>query len=212
MPDPVPNVPENEREQLKQFVRAVYDMVDSRFMEKVKIQDHSVKMERVDSGEYRLTYPDYDWEDFRSFLTTFRQIAMSEREPVYLPTIRNVVSRYGSQDLRDELKKFKQHVIPIIEGRLSGIRFGKQTVEGEVSFSGYQLLDALVNGFVFHAGEDHAKTVTVLRNCEPWQYIWVILTEIIIPVVNGSAWLVNVIRIEKLLDEADFPERKERNA
>ena len=208
MPDPLSNVPQIEREQLKMFVRAVYDMVDSRFMEKAKVQDHSVKMERLNTGEHKITYPDYDWEDFRSFLTTFRQVAMSEREPVYLPTIRNIVSRYGSQQVRDELKKLKQHVVPIIEGRLSGIRFGKETADGDLSFTSYELLDALVNGIVFHTGEDHGKTVTILRDSQPWQYIWVILTEILIPVVNASVWLVNVIRIEKFLDEADFPKRK----
>jgi hypothetical protein len=208
MPDPVPHVPQNERDQLKLFVRAVYDMADSRFIKKVQVQDHSVKMERLESGEYKITSPDYDWEDFRSFLTTFRQVAMSDREAVYLPTIRNIVSRYGSDQLRLELKKLKQHVVPIIEGRLSGIRFGKARPEGDVVFTAYELLDALVNGLVFHSGDDHAKTVTILRDSQPWQYIWVILTEIIIPVVNACTWLVNVIRIEKFLDEADFPDRE----
>jgi len=87
-------------------------MIDSRFMERVKVQDHSVTMERLENGEYRLTSPDYDGEDFRSFLTTFRRVAMSEREPVYLPTIRNIISRYGSEQLRDELRRLKQDIVP----------------------------------------------------------------------------------------------------
>src|SRR5437868_4221598 len=113
MADAPAGMSDEDRERLKQFVRGVYDMLDSRFMERAKTQNHSVKMERVESGEYRLTYPDYDWEDFRSFLTTFRQVAMSSREPIYLPSIRNIVSKYGSQQLRDELKQLKQHIIPI---------------------------------------------------------------------------------------------------
>lgn len=130
MPDTQPNFGALERAQLEKFVLAVYEMVDSRFMERVKVQDHSLKKQRLASGEYQVTAPDYDWEDFRSFLTTFRQIAISESEPVYLPTIRNIVSRYGSDELRSELKKLKQHIVPLIEGKLSGIRFGKATAEG----------------------------------------------------------------------------------
>src|SRR4051794_568940 len=111
-----PRLTPAERAQLKQFTHLVYDMVRSRFIQRVKVQDHSIKTERLENGDYRLTAPDYDWEDFRSFLTAFRQVALSDREPVYLPRIRNIVGRYASEELRTELGKFKKDIIPIIEG------------------------------------------------------------------------------------------------
>ena len=97
--------------------------------------------------------------------------------------------------------------MPIIEGRLSGIRFGREMPEGDVSFSSYELLDALVNGLVFHGDTEHAKSIVELRDCEPWQYMWVVLTEIISPVYNSATWLVAVIRMEKRLPEDEFPAR-----
>ncbi len=200
-----PNLTAEERTQLKQFVRLVHDMLHSRFIERVKVQDHSIKSERLENGQYLITVPDYDWEDFRSFLTAFRQVAMSERDTVYLTRIRNIVARHGSELVRGELAKLKSRIIPIIEGRLTGIRFGHNVPGEDISFTSFELLEALVNGLVFHSDSDHDRAVSLILSSEPWQYIWVILTEIVLPVLRACAWLVNVIRIEGYLDEADFP-------
>lgn len=54
-----------------------------------------------------MTTPDYDREDFRSFLTIFRQVAVSKDEPIYLIKIMNIVSRYANNDLQKELKEIK---------------------------------------------------------------------------------------------------------
>jgi hypothetical protein len=74
---------ENERSQLRQFVRLVHEMRVSRFIRTAESQDHSIRSNRLDDGLYRITTPDYDLEDFRSFLTLFRQVALSKAEPVY---------------------------------------------------------------------------------------------------------------------------------
>src|SRR5688572_3338748 len=91
-----PTLPQREREQLRLFVQAVCDMVDSRFIQHSNKQDHSIEVKRLDNGDWNITAPDYDWEDFRSFLTNFRQVAFSDKEPIYLPRIRNIASQYGS--------------------------------------------------------------------------------------------------------------------
>jgi hypothetical protein len=205
MAETSPSLTNDERAQLKQFVRLVQDMVACRFIQRVREQDHSIRTERMENGEFRLTAPDYDWEDYRSFLTTFRQVALSQSETVYLPRIRNIVARHASDDLRKELGKLKNHIVPIIEGKLVGIRFGQASSDGEVSFTSHQLLDTLVNGTIFHSDLEHDHTARLILSAQPWQYILLILNEIIIPVLNACTWLVNVIQIEGYLDEADVP-------
>ena len=80
-------------QQLKRLVALVNDFSRSRFFQHVRDQDHSISTERQDEGTYRVTVPDYDWEDFRSFLTGFRQVAMSEDEPVCRGSPRRYRSR-----------------------------------------------------------------------------------------------------------------------
>ena len=195
----------SDRERLKQFVRAVYDMMGSRFIARVKVQDHSVTSEVLESGERRITAPEYDLEDFISFLTTFRIIAMSRDEPVYLPGISNIVSRHASQRVRQELKEMRAQIIPRIEGRYSCMRLGRGGPQGDASYTSYELLNALVNGLVFYRDPDYANVTELIRGARPWHYVSLLLREILLPVAVTCNWLVNVIRRERLLDDAGFP-------
>jgi hypothetical protein len=201
---PTVNMPEEERAQLKRFVRSVCDMVDSRFIQRGNKQDHSIKVWREDEG-WRTTAPQYDWEEFRSFLTMFRQVAVTKDEPIYLPKIRNIISRYGDDSLRIELKQMKDHIQPILDGKASSIRVGKNTPEGEISYTGYDLLDAIINGWVFHGDPEHANAVDMARSSPEWHTIWIMRTEVIIPVLRACTWLLAVLREKKFLDDVDFP-------
>jgi hypothetical protein len=95
-------------------------------------------------------------------------------------------------------------IAQLIEGRFSVIRFGKKTAKSEVSFSSYELLEALMNGLIFHSEPRHVEAIGLLQDTEPWQYLWLIVQEIIRPVFNASVWLVNLIRNDELIDEGDF--------
>jgi hypothetical protein len=71
-----------------------------------------------------MTTPDYDREDFRSFLTIFHQAAVSKDEPICLIKIMNFVSCYANNDLQKELKEIKLKFNPILEGRYVVMKFG----------------------------------------------------------------------------------------
>ena len=205
MPETLRHVPDEHQRQLKQFVFAVYDMADSRFIKRAQAQDHSVKSDPVENGDNRITAPDYDAEDFMAFLTTFRQLAMLQKESIYLPRIRNIIERYASDQWRDGLKVVKAQVVPQIQGRFLGMRLVRGTPEHGKSLASYQMLNALVNGRIFHRDESHGDAVTMLRESQPWHYIWIVLHEIVIPVVNACTWLVEATRADRLLDEGVFP-------
>lgn len=193
-----------ERLQLEAFVRLVLAMHQCRFVRRVRTQDHSLRVEPLKGGGYRVIAPDYDWDDLRSFLTAFRQIALSDSEPVYLPRIRNIISKYAGEVLREELKKLKTHIVPIIEGKLEDVRFGKELPDGDISLSSYELLDVLVNGVIFHSDSRHERAAKLILSTEPGEYLWIVLIEIVYPVLNACTWIVNVMQSEGLLPESEF--------
>jgi len=53
---------DDERAQLKQFVRLVQDMVGCRFIQRVRTQDHSIRIEKMEMVSFVLQRQDYDWE------------------------------------------------------------------------------------------------------------------------------------------------------
>ncbi len=69
---------------LRDFVRLVYEMDQCRFIREYRKQDHTISGSRDENGEFHSRGPDYDWDDFRSFMTIFRKIGIAEKEPTYL--------------------------------------------------------------------------------------------------------------------------------
>jgi hypothetical protein len=199
------SITDAEQKQLKRFIRLVFDMEQSRFIQRAKTQNHNIRADRISDDEFEMTVPDYDWEDFRSFLTAFRQIALSKKDSTYLLKIRNIVARYADDSLRVELGKFKSHLSPILEGKYVGIRLGAEIQGEEVSLTSYELLDAVVNSVVFHPREDKERESQLILRAKPWEYIGILLSEIIWPVFKASVWLVNIIRSKNYLPESEFP-------
>jgi hypothetical protein len=195
-----------EYRQLKQFVRLVLDMEKSRFIQRAKTQNHEIRMESLSGGGTRITTPDYDWEDFRSFLTIFRQIALSKKESVYLPKIKNIIAKYADTGLREELDKLRIDIFPIIEGKYVGVKFGAELDGREISLTSYELLDAIVNGVVFHGDQEREYESQLIYVSQPWEYLGMLQAEIIAPVFNACIFLLNKIRSENYLNDKDFLE------
>jgi hypothetical protein len=207
MADARPALTPDHRELLRHFVGLVDDMSRSRFIERYRKQDHTISFRDKD-GQPPLRAPEYDWEDFRSFLTAFRQVAVSSREPVYVFRVVNLLWQYASPKLREQLAQLRKDLAPILEGRYEGIRFGGETPSGsEVSFTSQEILDALVNGQVFHANRERRPTVAFLSGVERWKYLWPLLFEIVIPTLRACIWLFHAIRRDGILDDADYPAR-----
>jgi hypothetical protein len=172
-----------------------------RFIERYRTQDHKITCGPAENGESRTTGPDYDWEDFRSFMTDFRQIAKSKTELVYLKSVIETACQYASEHLREELGKAMSTLIPLMEGKYRGIHVGTD----DVSLSSWEVFDALVNGRIFHADRRHRSTVEFLEGNEPWFYLWPLLREIVVPVLQGCMWLSRALREDGILEVSDYP-------
>jgi hypothetical protein len=86
-----------------------------------------------------------------------------------------------------------------------GIKFGAQLKgKEEISLTSFELLDAIVNGLVFHGDQDRENETQLILTSRPGEYIWIILIEVIVPVFNACVWLMNIIRSKKYLEEKDF--------
>jgi len=200
-------ISEIEYSQLKQFVRLVLDMEKSRFIQRAKTQRHDVYIADTPDGGSKILAPDYDWEDLKSFLTVFRQIALSKQEPIYLPKIKNIISKYANNNLRKELDELRSNIFPIIEGKYAGMQLSAELDGKEISLTSYELLDAIVNGIVFHSDQDKEHGARLIRISQPWEYLGILQTEIIAPVFNACVYLTKKIRSENYLDEKDFTQR-----
>jgi hypothetical protein len=207
MSDPRPPLTPKHRDLLQHFVRLVDDMSRSRFLERFRKQDHTVRF-RGEDGQPQITAPNYDWDDFRSFLTTFRQVAISKNETVHVFKITKVARDYASPALRAHLDRLDAGLRPLIKGDYAGISFGGVFPSGEeISLTSPQVLDSLVNGLIFHADERHREKVAFLSANERWQYLWPLLFEVIIPMVKACIWLFHALRHDGILADSDYPAR-----
>jgi hypothetical protein len=179
-----------EYSQLKQFVHLVLDMEKTRFIQRAKTQRHDIYIVDTSDGITKITAPDYDWEDFRSFLTIFRQVALSKQEPVYLPKIKNIMAKYAKSDLHRELDELRSNIFPIIEGKYIEMKLGAELDGKEISLTSYELLDAIVNRIVFHGGQDKEYETRLIRISQPWEHLGILQGEIIAPVFNACVYLV----------------------
>jgi hypothetical protein len=192
-----------EQDQLKRFVRATHEMTNSRFIKAVSGSQQVMGIEIAQGGERRFVAPTYDWEDFRSFLTIFRKIALSSDEPIYLPKIIRIVEHYGDMDTRNYIRDSRREIIAIIEGRFGALRWG-DSQRGKL-YGGRQILDVLVNGVVFHEGQDLADDVSRLKGSEIGCHIFLLVGEIIFPVLNYCIHLRNIMWSQDLFPRSEFP-------
>ncbi len=182
-----------------------HDMRDSRFMQEVLNNPRSMAMETLPDGQFKATIPQYDWEDFRSFMTDFRKVAILQSEPAHLIRILNIVMKYSSDEIRGLWRDGKKRIIAIMEGRHAAMRFNALTPTGRREYSGRKVLDTLINGRIFHDSPDLADDLECLDSVEPNCHIFMVVMEVICPVLNTCIQLRNLIYYLQLLPEADFP-------
>src|SRR6516164_3099681 len=116
-----PELTSEHRGLFRDFVRLVYEMDQCRFVRRYREQDHTVACRIDDDGEATTTAPDYDWDDFRSFMTIFRKVGIAVNEPTYLAKIYKLMGRYGSDALRERLGTDRSEVMAMLEGTWTGM-------------------------------------------------------------------------------------------
>jgi hypothetical protein len=201
-----PELTPEHRDMFRAFVRLAYEMDQCRFVRKYRAQDHTVSSGFGDDGEAKTTAPDYDWDDFRSFMTIFRKVGIAVSEPTYLAKIYKLMGRYASDALRERLGTDRAEVMAILEGTWTGMQAGG-TIDGkEVTFTIAELLDMVTNGMIFHEDQHYRQAVEMFAKGARWSYLWPVIHFKIMPIKNTAVMLFRYLLRDGILSEADYPE------
>jgi hypothetical protein len=201
-----PKLTPEHRGLFRDFVRLVYEMEQCRFVRRYREQDHTVSCEVDNDGVAKTTAPDYDWDDFRSFMTIFRKIGIAVKEPTYLAKIYKLMGRYASDALRQRLATDRQQVMAMLKGSWTGMQVGA-TIDGkEVAFTTGELLDMVTNGMIFHENPDHREAVEIFAGEPRWSYLWPTIHFKIMPIMRVTVMLFRYLWQDGILSDADYPE------
>jgi hypothetical protein len=201
-----PELTPEHREMFRAFVRLVYEMDQCRFVKKYREQDHTVSCRPDAGGEAKTTAPDYDWDDFQSFMTIFRKVGIALNEPTYFAKIYKLMGRYASDALRERLGTDRSEVMAMLEGTWTGMQVGG-TLDGKgVTFSIADLLDMVTNGMIFHEAPRHRQAVEMFAKEPRWYYLWPVIHFKIMPIKNAAVMLFRYLLRDGILTEADYPE------
>jgi len=182
-------------------------MIRSRFVEMFDRQTRSISSEVEQDGSLSLLPPNYDVDDFKSFLTTFRQVFVSKNEPVYFFRITQVIKKYASPEFQHYMAVVEEALRPILEGKHHyKHRLVWESAAGERSLTSAQILDALINGKVFHADRKHRRAVKLLDGLEPCFWLWPIMGDIIKPAFYGCMFIYCQLMRDSILHKIDYPE------
>lgn len=184
-----------QQRQLKSYNHAIETLWESRFIQQTKSQKLGMTASRTSGNPslHLVYHSDFDWQDFKSFLTTYRQVYHLEKEPIYIYTIRNIMSRLAANDvaLQKDLKQLKKNCAAVASssGASPLIKVERQEDGTLVEGTPYQLLQILLNGHVFHSDDDLHDAVNVLLGVDSWLYLTFIYANVIAPMLRNGMWL-----------------------
>jgi hypothetical protein len=191
-----PELTSEHRTMFRDFVRLVHEMDQCRFTQRLREQDHTVSC-AVDEDAIG---PEYNWDDFRSFMTIFRKIGISESDPTFLPKIYKLMGRYASDALRERLAADRQQVMAMVYGSWSGMTVGGQIDGKDVTFPIGDVLDIVTNGMIFHESPDHRKSVEMFSMEPRWFYLWPAIHFKIMPIRNAAIMVVQIPLARSYID------------
>lgn len=169
-------------------------MDSSEFITRLRNKDQTISSKQQEDGSFKIEAPHYDIDEFKAFLPAFRQVAVSRNETVYLRKVSSMVGKYADEEIRHDLETMRD-LFKRMEGNKPGMSLGR---DGHPeSYTSYQLLDALVNGLIFHADARHDQAIEFIDTSDAWHYMWLIVGEIIIPVMSACLFLANVIIVPR---------------
>ena len=146
---------------LRQFCKVVDDLYDCRFIQRAKVQDHTITIDR-DPSKNRL--PNYDPDEFRSFATLFRKL-VADREPTQLFRVMKILKRYAPDDQKHTFRNIKAELNHLAEHPPIGIAIG--TDGAEVPYSPKRICDVLFNGLIFHTDRELQDDVARILGYQP---------------------------------------------
>jgi hypothetical protein len=190
-----------EREALRNFVRLVYRMDKSRFIKSVRTQSQTISWQQ---GDADVTGPNYDWEDFRSFMTDFRQVAINKRDSAYFTKILGIAGRYGNDEFGRMLKDNKKKTMAILEGYYSGFQVEGEVDGKQVSYNTAELLDAITNGEIFHSEIEHQDAIKLVESNRLFT-LWPVINFKIVPILQMMIGFFHELLRQNILTKVDYP-------
>ena len=152
----------DERRQLQLFCGVCDQARGCRFWKMLPTMNHSIHSRQREDGLWETTYPDYDEDDFRSFMTFVRKL-VAEKEPTNLNRVINILSRRADARDQEALRDIKTR-LRAEETRFGGITVTIPTLAGPEVIEPRKMRDLLFNAEVFHTDLDKQEGWLRLRD------------------------------------------------
>jgi len=163
----MPDLSDSNVRTLQTFCRLVSDLAEARLIKTLLSRERiHLKMGTDAAGRPAYSGDLVDWDDFRSFLTLFRQL-IAPKEPAYLPRVLKSISLRISLDDAKGLRQTRKELVSLIDSPTNHIQIGYPTADGPVFLSTKQLVDVVLNGAVFHGDAEHQTVWDAIKDSKP---------------------------------------------
>jgi hypothetical protein len=199
-----PAMTDEDRDTLRAFVRLLHRMSESRFIKRIRTEDQTISGQLDENGNPTVTGPNFDWEDFCSFMTDFRKVAINENDRTYFTKILKIVGKYADDEFRKVLKDNRHGAMARLKGHWSGMTVGGEVDGKQVNYNVAELLDAVINGEIFHQGVEHQTAIKFIEQNRQFILLPVIHFKIL-PVLAMMGGLFHDLWRRNILTTADYP-------
>jgi len=182
-----------EMDSLRVFCEICDDIISCRFIREFNKQDHVFRSTKNRDGTRTSKYPEYDDDDFRSFMTHFRKLFLQNERGVKtdIYSVISILSRYGTARDRKALHDIKS---VLNQEKQGWIRVNVEVDGEEKSFTPGDIMNLIVNADVFHSDAELSSTKKVYRKTG-----WIMQAPFLrfaISVVNNAVNMAKVIRAQ----------------
>lgn len=182
---------ESEIRSLLTFCEICDKIKNCRFIRTFDEQDHTLKNYQDEDGNWQFEHPNYDDDDFRSFMTHFRKLFLQNEQGVKtdIYSIIKILSKYGTKKDRDELKRIRT----IINDEKKGMIVFNVEIDGEKRRLGpADIMNIIVNGEIFHSD---TKLKPAVNAYQEWGvFMQMSFLRFAMCVVNNAVSMSKVIR------------------
>jgi hypothetical protein len=156
-----------EKTALRLFCRVCDEILECRFVKELPNQDHSIRMSSLRSdGTCDYYQPNYDRDDFRSYMTLFRKLLL-EKEQTNIYRVLNILTMHMKDNGElTELKKIKKGLKTM--ERCGFMDFNLGSDEKPEMYSPRKVYDVVINSDIFHTDADGEKALRKLQEFSPF--------------------------------------------
>jgi hypothetical protein len=156
---------EEELSKFRIFCSHCDKMKECRFVKELPKQEHNTEMHRQTNESWETVFPDYDDDDFRSFMTLFRQLI--REGPINVFSIMKILSRHASEKERLVYKEIKKS-LAFEANSFGGIQIAIGKPGEEETFSPEKMILTLFNAEIFHSDMAKQDALRKLKDFKPF--------------------------------------------